>query len=156
RRPYCDLYVSSAQRHEDRQSPRRLGRADEPGRHQTRSGRHDRTVGLPRLARTVMAGFQNLGHLIRRDRDLTKLAIIDLGGEEVPSEYTYMELDVLAKGVSRALSKRGLARGDRVAIVSANRIEFIAAYFGIMRAGFVAVPVNYRFPRKTIHFIIKD
>src|SRR4029077_20688220 len=30
------------------------------------------------------------------------------------------------------------------------------AYFGIMRAGFVAVPVNYRFPKKTIHFIIQD
>ncbi len=28
-----------------------------------------------------MAGFQNLGDLIRRDRDLAKIAIIDLGGE---------------------------------------------------------------------------
>jgi acyl-CoA synthetase (AMP-forming)/AMP-acid ligase II len=103
-----------------------------------------------------VTGFSNLGDLIRRDRDLTKLAVIDLGGEEVPCEYTFMELDVMAKGVARALSRRGLARGDRVAIVSANRVEFIAAYFGIMRAGFVAVPVNYRFPRKTIHFIIED
>ncbi len=55
-----------------------------------------------------------------------------------------------------ALAKRGFARGDRIAIVSANRVEFIAAYFGIMRAGLVAVPVNYRFPKKTIHFIIQD
>jgi len=100
--------------------------------------------------------FTNLGDLIRRDRDLSKLAIIDLGGEDVPTEYTYVELDAMTKGVARALSKRGLSRGDRVAIVSANRAEFIAAYFGIMRAGFVAVPVNYRFPRKTIHFIIGD
>jgi long-chain acyl-CoA synthetase len=103
-----------------------------------------------------MAKFENLGDLIRRDRDLTKLAIIDLGGEDVPAEYTYMELDAMTKGVARALAKRGLSRGDRVAVVSANRAEFIAAYFGIMRAGFVAVPVNYRFPRKTIHFIIQD
>jgi long-chain acyl-CoA synthetase len=49
-----------------------------------------------------------------------------------------------------------LARGDRVAILSANRVEFVAAYFGIMRAGFVAVPVNYRFPRKTIHLILEN
>jgi long-chain acyl-CoA synthetase len=103
-----------------------------------------------------VALFQNLGDLIRRDRDLAKLAIIDLGGEDVPAEYTYTELDAMSNGVARALSKRGLARGDRVAILSANRAEYIAAYFGIMRAGFVAVPVNYRFPRKTIHFIIKD
>jgi acyl-CoA synthetase (AMP-forming)/AMP-acid ligase II len=103
-----------------------------------------------------MAAFQNLGDLIRRDRDLSKLAIIDLGGEETPCEYTYAELDAMTMGVARALSKRGLKRGDRVAILSMNRTEYLAAYYGIMRAGFVAVPVNYRFPRKTIHFIIQD
>jgi hypothetical protein len=35
-----------------------------------------------------MAQFQNLGDLIVRDRDLSKVAIIDLGGEETPCEYT--------------------------------------------------------------------
>ena len=103
-----------------------------------------------------MADFNNLGDLIRRNRDLSKLAIIDLGGEEVPYEYTYAELDAMTMGVARALAKRGFARGERIAILSANRAEYLAAYSGIMRAGLVAVPVNYRFPRKTIHFIIQD
>ena len=62
----------------------------------------------------------------------------------------------MANGVARALTKRGFARGDRVAILSANRAEYLAAYYGIMRAGFVAVPVNFKFPQQTIHFIIKD
>jgi acyl-CoA synthetase (AMP-forming)/AMP-acid ligase II len=103
-----------------------------------------------------MSSFTNLGDLIRRDRDLSKTAIIDLGGEDPPCEYSYAELDAMAMGVSRAFTKRGLARGDRVAILSANRAEYLAAYYGIMRAGLVAVPVNFKFPRKTIHFILQD
>ncbi len=103
-----------------------------------------------------MLGFTNLGDLIRRDRDLGKVAIIDLGGEEVPREFSYAQLDAMAKGVARALLGRGLVRGDRVAILSANRAEYLAAYFGVMRAGLIAVPVNFRFPRRTIHFIIED
>jgi acyl-CoA synthetase (AMP-forming)/AMP-acid ligase II len=103
-----------------------------------------------------MAQFTNLGDLIPRDRDLSKVAIVDLGGEEVPCEYSFAELDAMCMGVARALAKRGLKRGDRVAILSANRTEYLAAYYGIMRAGFVAVPVNWRFPRHTIHFILQD
>ena len=103
-----------------------------------------------------MPEFRNLGDLIRRDRDMAKAAIIDLGGERVPTEYSYAELDAMSNGVARALARQGFARGDRVAILSANRAEHIAAYYGIMRAGFVAVPVNYRFPKATIDFIIKD
>ena len=103
-----------------------------------------------------MPTFTNLGDLIVRDRDLSKIAVVDLGGEESPREFSYLELDAMANGVARALTKRGFARGDRIAILSANRAEFIAAYFGIMRAGFVAVPVNFKFPQQTIHFIIKD
>ena len=119
-------------------------------------GRHDCARGLPGVAQSVMADFRNLGDLIRRDRDLSKIAIIDLGGEQSPREFTYAQLDAMANGVARALPQRGLARGDRVAILSANRTEYLAAYYGIMRAGFVAVPVNFKFPRQTIHFIIRD
>jgi acyl-CoA synthetase (AMP-forming)/AMP-acid ligase II len=103
-----------------------------------------------------MSQFTNLGDLIVPGRDLSKVAVIDLGGEQPPREFSYAQLDAMAKGVARALAARGLKRGDRVAILSANRAEYLAAYYGIMRAGLVAVPVNFKFPRKTIHFIIKD
>ncbi len=101
-------------------------------------------------------GFSNLGDLIRRDRDLSKTAVIDLGGEDGPRDFSYRQVDDMANGVARALARRGLARGERVAILSANRAEYLAAYYGIMRAGLVAVPVNFKFPRTTIHFILQD
>lgn len=103
-----------------------------------------------------MPTFTNLGDLIVRDRDMSKIAVIDLGGEVKPREFSYAQLDAMANGVARALTKRGLARGDRIAILSANRAEYLAAYYGAMRAGFVAVPVNFKFPPQTIHFIVKD
>ena len=103
-----------------------------------------------------MAGFQNLGDLIVRERDLSKIAIVDLGGEQAPREFSYAQLDDMAKGVARALLARGLARGERVAILSINRTEYLAAYYGIMRAGLVAVPVNWRFPRVMIEFVVRD
>ncbi len=103
-----------------------------------------------------MSDFTNLGDLFRHDRDVSKTAVIDLGGEQVPREFSYAHLDEMTRGVARALAKRGLKRGERVAILSANRAEYLAAYYGIMRAGFVAVPVNFKFPRQTIHFILQD
>src|ERR1700761_6452168 len=83
-------------------------------------------------------------------------AITNLGGEQTPREFSFAQIDAMANGVARALGTRGLRRGDRVAILAANRAEYIAAYYGIMRAGFVAVPVNFKFPRETIHFILRD
>ena len=106
-------------------------------------------------AQALMSPFTNLGDLVRRDRDQDKFAIVDLS-DEGERRFTYAELDGMARGVARALSARGFGRGDRIAILSANRTEFIAAYYGIMRAGFVAVPVNYRFPGDTIAFILGD
>ena len=61
----------------------------------------------------------------------------------------------MANAVARALTARGLARGDRVAILSANRFEYLTTVHGIMRAGFVAVPVNFKFPPATIERLLR-
>jgi long-chain acyl-CoA synthetase len=55
-----------------------------------------------------MTDFTNLGDLIDRDRDLDKVAIVDLGGEQALREFTFAQLDAMANAVARALGERGL------------------------------------------------
>jgi len=57
---------------------------------------------------------------------------------------TWAELDAEADRVAQGLSGLGLVAGYRVMIALANRIEFVAAYLGVLRARLVAVPVNPR------------
>jgi acyl-CoA synthetase (AMP-forming)/AMP-acid ligase II len=108
------------------------------------------------MAGPAQTCFQNLGQLICRDRDLSKIAIIDLVEKGQPREISYSTLDAMANGVARAIEQRGFERGDRIAILSANCTEYLAACFGIMRSGLIAVPVNYRFPPKLIDFVLRD
>lgn len=98
----------------------------------------------------------NLGDLIDRNLDLDRVAVIDLVDPRQPRRYTHWQIDTLANGVARYLVDRGYARGSHVAIASLNRAEYLAAYFGIMRAGYVAVPINIKLPRETVDYIMGD
>jgi acyl-CoA synthetase (AMP-forming)/AMP-acid ligase II len=98
----------------------------------------------------------NLGDLLDRSRPAHSTAVIDCLDWERPREYSHGEIHQLANACARGLLARGLRRGDAVAILAANRAEFLIAYFGTMRAGLVSVPVNHKFPRDTIDFVLRD
>ena len=100
--------------------------------------------------------WHNLGDLIDRARNLDKEAIIDLVDPGNPRIYTHRQIDRLANGVARYLADKGFTRGTHIAIVSFNRAEYLVAYFGIMRAGCVAVPVNIKLPRETVDYVMDD
>ena len=98
----------------------------------------------------------NLGDLADLPAVGDRLALIDCRNWDKPESYTYARIDALSDACARGLLRQGLTRGSAVSILSPNRAEFLIAYLGAMRAGLVAVPVNFRFPRDTIAYIMRD
>ena len=58
--------------------------------------------------------------------------------------------------LARGLLKRGLSRGEAVAIVAANSTDYLVLYMATMAAGLVSVCVNHKLPRETVAHIMKD
>jgi long-chain acyl-CoA synthetase len=95
----------------------------------------------------------NVGSLLRGS---TNTAIIDLSKPETPRQITYAELDAACDSVAAGLAARGIGRSDRVGILALNRLEYIAALYGTMRAGAIPVPLNIKLPAETLAFIAQD
>ena len=98
----------------------------------------------------------NLGDILQLPAHGERSAIVDLRDESHPRELSAFEFDALCNAVGRGLQRRGIRPGARVGILAENRLEFVASYFGIMRMGAVAVPVNHKLPRATIAHIFRD
>lgn len=98
----------------------------------------------------------NLGDLAPAGVDREALAVVALDDAQQETRLTYGQLDDLSNAVARGLLRRGLVRGDRVAVLAANSAWFLAVLLGAQRAGLVVVPVNYKFPRALSDFVIDD
>jgi len=71
-------------------------------------------------------------------------------------KYSFRDMDRLASLFASHLLGRGMERGERVAILSGNRHEYVAAYFGIIRAGGIVLPVNNLLTHEEVDFILTD
>src|SRR5215469_14434420 len=69
---------------------------------------------------------------------------------------TYAEFDRRANQVANALIARGILPGDRVALYIQNIPLFMEAYFGILKAGAVVVPMNPAFKVGEIGYMLQD
>jgi long-chain acyl-CoA synthetase len=58
---------------------------------------------------------------------------------------SYTDLDETSNKVANALIKMGVKKGDRIAILLSNSPEFIITYFGIVKMGAIAVPLDPKY-----------
>ena len=75
--------------------------------------------------------------------------------DSVRSEITWLEFDKRANRFANLLLSRGVKKGDKVAILLMNCIEWLPIYFGILRTGALAVPLNYRYTSDEIKYCLE-
>lgn len=90
-----------------------------------------------------------LDETVRRYPDKMAIAL----GER---RLSYAELDELSNRVASGLMKIGLAKGDRVAMLLSNSPDFAVIYFGIVKAGAIAVPLDTKYKLTEISALISD
>jgi len=73
---------------------------------------------------------------------------------EYRRSMTWRVFDEKANRLANLLIKRGIKKGDKVAILLMNCLEWLPIYFGILKAGAVAVPLNFRYTAEEIKYCL--
>ncbi|MBQ7107553.1 MAG: AMP-binding protein [Clostridia bacterium] len=69
-------------------------------------------------------------------------------------EITWLDFDRRANRFANLLLSRGLKKGDKVAILLMNCLEWLPIYFGILKAGCTVVPMNFRYSEDEIAYCL--
>ncbi|MBQ7565658.1 MAG: acyl--CoA ligase, partial [Oscillospiraceae bacterium] len=82
--------------------------------------------------------------------------LIELARPDAPyrREINWKQFDHHANRMANLLLSRGLERGTKVAILMMNCLEYLPIYFGILKAGCIAVPVNFRYSSDEIAYCL--
>ncbi|PWJ12522.1 AMP-binding protein [Jannaschia seohaensis] len=84
-----------------------------------------------------------------------RTAIIDLAGGE-RRVWTFADLKAASDALAGALSRRGVGRGDRVAILLAQRAEVMVAHLATMKLGAVSLPLFALFGPEALEYRLRD
>lgn len=69
-------------------------------------------------------------------------------------EISWRVFDEKANRVANMLLARGIKKGDKVGILLMNCLEWLPIYFGILKTGALAVPLNYRYTAEEIRYCV--
>ncbi|RMF75870.1 MAG: AMP-dependent synthetase [Acidobacteria bacterium] len=70
--------------------------------------------------------------------------------------HGYAEIDAAANRLARLLRRHGLVRGDRVGLLAHNGVTYVVAWYAILKAGGIAVPLNTAADGATLRGMLAD
>ena len=96
---------------------------------------------------------QNLSDLVREAATRTpdKAALLFHG-----ETLSWAEVDARVSAAARGFAALGAKPGDRVGVHLGNTPDFVVAYFGALRAGCVALPINTAYTADELAYVISD
>ena len=81
------------------------------------------------------------------------IAIVELKpSQNIRKEITWKQFDERANRIANVLIDKGICKGDKVIHWMMNSINWLEAYFGIIRTGAWAVPLNFRFTSRDLKY----
>jgi len=90
-----------------------------------------------------------------RSESWKEFSLIEEGTDpRMRREMTWGEFDSLANRVANLLIAKGVKKGDKVALLLMNCLEWLPVYFGILKTGALAVPMNYRYTADEIEYCL--
>ncbi len=93
-----------------------------------------------------------------RDRAVTwrDYSLIESTFSDAPyrRELTWADFDKRANRFGNLLLSRGIKRGAKVGVLLMNCLEWLPIYFGILKAGCIAVPLNFRYSSEEIEYCL--
>jgi len=100
-----------------------------------------------------MTDVLNLGQMLATHARLSPGRI---GARDLDREMTFAQWNTRACRLANALLGLGLRKGERVAVLAYNCLEWVEIYAATAKAGLVAVPINFRLVAREVRFIAEN
>ena len=113
--------------------------------------RNAKTYGHERCLVEINLDLQESHNVTWKDYEL----IVNNPAGEYRREMTWRVFDEKANRMANLLLNRGIGKGDKVAILLMNCLEWLPIYFGILKSGAIAVPLNFRYTAEEILYCLE-
>ena len=99
--------------------------------------------------------YTHIGEILARNARMypNDVALVErIPAEKKRIEITWKQFDDKANQFSNVLAKKGVKKGDKIVHFMMNSIDWLVAYFGIVRTGAWVVPLNFRFTAEDVKY----